>query len=78
MPAEHLKHPDPYDPKTEHLYNWFYNQITGEWVSSPKENKRTSFKSFVETRANHEGVQIRKVGTEKWIPVSELFTPPVK
>lgn len=67
---------NPYDPETEHHYNWHFDIANQRWQASPRLDKqRSSFKPLVETRANHEGVQIRKVGTEKWIPVSELFTP---
>lgn len=67
--------PNPYDPRTEFKYNWFFNQTTGEWISSPKKNKRSSFNSSVETRANSEGIQIRVRGTQKWIPASEIIKP---
>ena len=67
--------PNPYDPETEKNYNWFFNQRTGEWISTPKENKRTSFKSFVETRVTPSGIEIRKVGTQKWIPAAEIIKP---
>lgn len=70
--------PNPYDPETENRYNWFFNQRTGEWISSPKENKRSSFKSSVETRATPDGIQIRKNGTQKWIPASEIIKPQFK
>ena len=68
--------PGPYDLETEKTLNWKFNPKIGDWDFTRK--NQPPLKSKVETRANHEGVQIRKVGTEKWIPVSELFTPPKK
>lgn len=28
--------PDPYDPKTEGDYNWWFNVHTRQWVGTPK------------------------------------------
>jgi len=70
--------PDPYDPETEKNYNWFFNLRSGEWIASPKENNRRSFNSFVETRATPNGIEVRKAGTKRWTPASQIISPKLK
>ena len=70
--------PNPYDRESERDNNWTFNLRTGEWDFTHKIQKQPPIKPKIETQANDKGVQIRIVGTEKWIPVSELFTPPQK
>jgi len=70
--------PNPYDPETEKNYNWFFNQRSGEWIASPKKIRQRSINSFVETRGTPSGIEIRKVGTQKWIPASEIIKPRLK
>ena len=65
--------PNPYDPESENNYNWYFNTRSGEWIARLKKNKqRMSIKPVVEVRASPNGIEIRKIGSEKWIPASEI------
>mgnify|MGYP007030482518 FL=1 len=40
-----------------------------------KNKQRMSIKPVVEVRASPNGIEIRKIGSEKWIPASEIVGP---
>lgn len=74
MASEYQK--DPYNPKTEMNYNWHFDVNSQRWRGTPK--LRAPIKPEIETRATPNGIEIRKVGTEKWIPASEIIKPQFK
>lgn len=65
--------PNPHDPESEHHYKWYFKMRSGEWEGTPKEIKRPSFKPIVETQATFNGIEVRKVGSNKWIPASDII-----
>ena len=70
--------PNPYDPRSEGERKWYFNMRTGAWEGTPINNRSTLVRSTVETQATPDGIQVRKVGTKTWIPVSKILTPPNK